>query len=154
MSVQGYDPSPKKIAVARQSAIGMDSLSFSGDDSPPGGKGLWDVVAIIDVLYLLNPASKEKVLTQCFELLKPGGTLLIKEVNTRPLLKFAWAFFVEWVAIHLVGWTMGQGLYFESQESLVSRLEARTMSVQTFNLGNGWWHPHMLLVGNKPKGIS
>lgn len=154
MTVEGYDPSIEKIKVARQSAIGIASLSFRGPESPPQGKGLWDVVAIVDVLYLLSPASKELVLTQCCDLLKPGGTLLIKEVNTRPLLKYAWAFFAEWVAIHLVGWTLGQGLYFESMESLVNRLKKRSLSIQTVDLGSGWWHPHMLLIALKPKGIS
>lgn len=150
--VQGFDPSKRKIVEAQKSLPTGAAIVFQGVDSPPTGTGVWDTVAILDVLYLLPESQKEAVIDQCLSLLKADGTLLIKEVDTRPFWKFWLTYFEEWLAIRLVGWTLGQGLYYDSGEQLAARLIRRGLSVKRVDLSSGWLHPHLLFVCKKTGG--
>lgn len=147
--VRGLDFDPKKIKQAHLLEKRFEGLSFSEGniaeaDYPPS-----DVVSLIDVLYLIPYEVQERILRRAFAALRPGGALLLKEMDTRPRRKYAWNYFQETVAVKLLGFTLGSKFYFRSREDYTRLLETIGFKVEAVPLDRGQAHPHILFIGAK-----
>jgi hypothetical protein len=85
--------------------------------------GHYDLVTLYDVLYRIPMDERDWLLRSARARLRPGGLLLIKEMDPDRPLKSAWNRGQEWISDHFLGLTMGSGFYYESPVDVLARLE-------------------------------
>jgi 2-polyprenyl-3-methyl-5-hydroxy-6-metoxy-1,4-benzoquinol methylase len=97
--VTGIDPVAGRIGAARAAAAGRNNIEFiQGDIYALGDRPPFDVITIVDVLYLLPREEQLAVLAECRRRLRPGGRLIWKTQERRPLWEFAITYLQETVA--------------------------------------------------------
>ncbi|MBN2199441.1 MAG: methyltransferase domain-containing protein [Candidatus Aminicenantes bacterium] len=149
--VTGYDLDRSKLRVAERlrRRNGWERAEFHEADivrmDPPRA----DVLTLIDVLYLIPRPGQEDVLRKCARALPRGGTLLVKEMDTRPRWKYAWNWFQETVSVRVVGFTLGRKFFFRPRREFETLLRSLGFSVETVPLDRGQIHPHILYVCRK-----
>ena len=143
--VVGVDPSPAKIAVARAASAGLPNVRFQQGTIQILADQQFDAISILDVLYLLPVQEKLEILRACRELISPGGVLVLKTNDTRPLFKYRVARLQE-AAMTRLGLTMGQGLYFLSREQNAALLELAGFRPEVKVLPSWLPYPHVLFV--------
>ena len=110
---------------------------------------LGDVITLVDVLYLI-PYDKQKIILQkCHQSLPQGGTLIIKEMDTRPRWKYVWNLLQETLAVKLIGFTLGERFFFRSQGEYLKILGQIGFTVKPVQLDKGYWYPHIVYICKK-----
>jgi 2-polyprenyl-3-methyl-5-hydroxy-6-metoxy-1,4-benzoquinol methylase len=113
-------------------------------------RGRFDVVAIMDVLYAIPIAAWDDLLSRTFERVKPGGTLLIKEMDPSSRLKDRWNRTQEAISMRLLGITMAETFNYERVEAFAARLRAHGFSeVDVKRIDFGYPHAHVLFVAKR-----
>ena len=110
-----------------------------------------DVITILDVLYLVPFDQWEAIIRKCYDCLKPGGRLLLKEMNPSLQWKFRLLTLEETLAVRILGLTLGKhkGFTFPPADE-VRRLLARVgFRVQETPIDHGYSAPHCLWIGDK-----
>ena len=113
--VEGLEHSPVRVAMARKAAAGLPNVGFKEADFRNFSPGPYDGIAFVDVLHYLSYADQEKLLLQAFRRLRPGGTLIFRDVDRRPGLSSLWNRLHEAVMTRL-GFTRAGGLHFRPAE--------------------------------------
>ncbi len=146
-SIIGVDPSPVKIAMAARLAGKLPNVEFKQGTIDGFREGELDAVAIVDVLYLLPPPEKERVLQRVRDLLAPGGRLVLKTNDTHPIWKYRWAWFQE-VLMTSVGLTMGGSHlhFFSCTETARLLHQVGFRDVQVVHLPTLLPYPHTLFA--------
>ena len=87
--ITGVDVDQAKTALAQQAAerAGV-AVCFKAVDPSWRVDGTWDSVTIVDVLYLLGAEGARAQLQAAARALAPGGTLIVKEIDTNPRWKY------------------------------------------------------------------
>ena len=155
-SVVGVDIDAEKIELAQESvrALRPDEATVrfehraSGD--VPTIEGGWDAIVFADVLYLLAPADRTRLLSECVAALAPTGLLIVKEVDTEPRFKARIAQFQEFLATKVLRITDGDALDFPSAIDLERLMKNDGLSTRVTRLDKGYFHPHCVVVGTKP----
>ncbi len=148
--VVGIDVDGAKIrAAARAAARSGRHLRF--DVMVPGElpQGPWGGIAVVDVLYLMQPADQEELLQRAARLLAPGGVLVVKEMALEPRWKFLIMRMQEVAAVRLAGITVGATLAFVPPARAAGWLTSAGLSVDCTPLHAGYPHPHHLLVARR-----
>lgn len=113
-------------------------------------RGTFDVVAVLDVLYAIPIAEWDALLARVFDRLKPGGTLLIKEMDPEARLKNAWNRLQERISMRFLGITKAETFNYERTVDFVARLErAGFRDVKVKRVDFGYPHPHVLFLARK-----
>jgi 2-polyprenyl-3-methyl-5-hydroxy-6-metoxy-1,4-benzoquinol methylase len=147
LELHGIDTDARKLAVASTSLAGKAHLRRASATDLPEGQ--LDCVTILDVLCLLPVATKAKVLRACHDALGPGGTIVLKDADTRPRWKYAPTAIEEMVAVHVLRITHGRP-HFQSMEQLERGLDAAGFTdVETARIDRGYLHPHVVLRARK-----
>ncbi len=145
LEVLGIDPAPSKIAAALATVGTRGNVRFRRqqlDDLPERD---FDAVAIVDVLYLVPRAEWTTFLARCRDTLRPGGRLLLKDVDTRPRWKFYRCVAQETLSVKLLGITLGGGFAFASRDEMIALLSTLGFrDVRAVDLGRGYLTPHIL----------
>jgi 2-polyprenyl-3-methyl-5-hydroxy-6-metoxy-1,4-benzoquinol methylase len=151
LQVLGIDPSADKIRSAQATAAGRAGVRFSAQSLESLAEGSFDAVAILDVLYLVPRSEWPAFLAGCRERLRPGGKLLLKEVDVRPRWKFYRCVLQESVSVRLLHITLGGAFAFASREEMAALLaQAGFTGVVVTDLGRGYWTPHVLYEAVRP----
>jgi 2-polyprenyl-3-methyl-5-hydroxy-6-metoxy-1,4-benzoquinol methylase len=111
-SLLGVDPAPTKIQAAKKTEAAVRNARYilgSIDDIATDSR--FDVITIVDVLYLLPEAEQKKILNACHQLLADAGVLVLKTQDTRPRWRYWWTCLQESLMVGF-GMTHGQGLHF------------------------------------------
>jgi len=90
LQLTGIDLNASRIAMAQRAAQRLDvqQVSFHvGDARDLSLEQTFDAIYMLDIVHHLPPESVEPLLRQLKQRLKPGGILLIKDVDTRPRRK-------------------------------------------------------------------
>ncbi len=153
--VHGIDIDVAKIHQANQAAAALEQdgrVSFAAvpSDWRPPASQTWDAVVICDVLYLLGAAAALDLVRACAASLRPGGMLVIKEIDTRPSWKYRLSRAQELAATRLAKITQGEVVRFVAIEELTATMEAAGLRTTRQQLDRGYPHPHLLLTGRLP----
>jgi 2-polyprenyl-3-methyl-5-hydroxy-6-metoxy-1,4-benzoquinol methylase len=148
-TVVGMDLDPKKLGQARRLESRFAGLSFREGDIAEAAYPAADVVSIIDVLYLIPREVQESILRRAFAALRPGGVLMLKDMDTAPRRKYAWNYFQETVSVKIVGFTLGSKFFFRPRADYARLLESVGFEIEAVPLDRGQWYPHILFVCRK-----
>ena len=154
LNLIGIDLDPLKIQQAKQvftkAKIGGHNLAvMSIADFPDSSV---DYIAILDVMYLVPLVLWAGILKKCYDSLKPGGLLLLKEMNTEKSGKLAILKLEENLAVNIFSLTKGEHpeFTFPPPEEICGLLRATGFEVEQTPLDRGYHVPHMLWIGHKP----
>lgn len=155
LQVLGIDIADAKIEAARKSVGTRPNIEFRSAPLEGIAEAGFDAVSVIDVLYLVPKRAWTSFLDRCFEKLRPGGTIVLKEIGTRPRWKFERLRVQEYISTRVLRITKGESMHFESGEELKRRLEnAGFEAVAVEKLDRGFASPHLMLTGRKPLHAS
>jgi 2-polyprenyl-3-methyl-5-hydroxy-6-metoxy-1,4-benzoquinol methylase len=145
LSVLGVDPAVEKVRWAQASVRGRENIRFelgTVDDVAEHG---FDVVVVLDVLYLVPRERWIRFLGDCRSRLRPAGRLLLKEVDVRPRWKFLRCVLQETLSVRLLGITLGSRFAFAGATEMTAVLEeAGFEQIERSALGRGYLTPHVL----------
>jgi 2-polyprenyl-3-methyl-5-hydroxy-6-metoxy-1,4-benzoquinol methylase len=94
--LRGLDVNARRIALARRAArrLGIENVAYEEGDARDF-KGEGDVAAayMLDIVHHVPASAVAPLIRQLRRALTPGGILLVKDVDTRPVAKrwFTWA---------------------------------------------------------------
>lgn len=153
--MHGIDIDADKIVHAQRAAQALpERLSFAVAQSGEIPPGPWDAIVIIDVLYLLPADEQHRLLAGAVGQLRPGGTLLIKEMATKPAWKVRWNQFQETLAVKVLRITEGRELTFVPSAELADGLHQFGAQTTLQQLDKGRLHAHQLLIAQLPESPS
>jgi hypothetical protein len=89
---------------------------------------------------------QEEVLRKVFEKLSPGGQLILKEVDTRPVWKYVWHYFQELLYNR-------ERLYCRSYSGFRKLLEDTGFKVSYHRIDKGYPYPHVLYQCDKERQL-
>jgi 2-polyprenyl-6-hydroxyphenyl methylase/3-demethylubiquinone-9 3-methyltransferase len=145
LEVLGIDPSAEKVRWADESAAHSPRVRFRTARLEDVEESGFDAVAVLDVLYLVPRADWPAFLSGCRERLRPGGRLLLKDVDVRPRWKFRKCVLQETLSVRLLGITLGRSFAFAGREEMAALLrDAGFDEVRITDLGRGYSTPHVL----------
>lgn len=155
-SIVGVDIDGEKISLAKKAATqlrsGEATVAFehrvSGDI--PIREGGWDAIVFADVLYLLQPQDRSRMLEACAAALSLGGVLIVKEVDTVPAFKARITKFQEFLSTRVLRITHGDQVHFPSAAELETELSRVGLTTKLFPIDKGYFHPHCVVIGTKP----
>ena len=114
--------------------------------------GEFDAVTLFDVLYRVPVTEWDALLAAAFARLRPGGLLLLKEIDPAHRWKGRWNRTQERVADAL-GMTLGDAFSYETREQMTARLAGHGFAeIEAHDLGRGYPHAHLLYVARRPAG--
>jgi SAM-dependent methyltransferase len=146
----GVDIDQDKIRHAIAAGAGTDRLTFAHAPSGAVPDGPWDAAVFVDVLYLLPAQEQRRLLTEAVGRLRPGGTVVIKEMGTEPRWKVRWNTLQETVSVKVLRITEGSSFDFVPPGTMASWLEELGLRVELRRLDRHRVHAHHLLVGTRP----
>lgn len=147
----GVDIDARKVAAARASLRPGDTTTFATVAPGELPAGPFDAVVVVDVLYLLDGAGRDALVTAAVDRLAPGGVLVVKEVADTPRWKARLAAAQERLSTGVLGITAGTHHGFDAPSALAGRLRsAGCVDVEVRPLDSGRLHPHVLVVGRRP----
>ena len=155
LDITGVDAAADKVEAARRTVRGRAGLAFACDDAVSYVErgGPFEVVAVVDMLYLLPPERQDEFISLAAGKLEAGGYLIIKEMTDRPAWKRRWCAAQEWLAVRVLGLTAGEGIYLRPGETYRRVMEEAGLAVETFDLSKGYVHPHFALRGRKEPDV-
>lgn len=86
--VIGTDLDERRVESAKKTIMGKKIEFYVKDIGDLEIKDC-DAITIYDVIHHINPEMQLSLLKQCYSKLKKGGVLLIKDVDKKPILKYA-----------------------------------------------------------------
>ena len=141
--MRGVDLNPRRIALARRAAarLGIENVGYEQVDARDF-KGDSEVAAayMLDIVHHVAPAAVPALLRQLHRAVAPGGMLLVKDVDTRPVLK-------RWFT-----WVLDKAMdprapvHYWSGEALGGALEAAGFTVRRHVMIDILPYPHILYV--------
>jgi cyclopropane fatty-acyl-phospholipid synthase-like methyltransferase len=148
----GIDIDADKILLARDAArrLGVsDRVDLrASDGSLPAGP--FDAVLCVDVLYLLGADPSADLLRDMAAVVRPGGTVVVKEMSDRPAWKARWNHVQEVGATRVFSYTEGDHLEVLTPDQITGPLRAAGLHVTQRRVDRWYPYPHELFVGTRP----
>ncbi|MBZ4394961.1 class I SAM-dependent methyltransferase [Myxococcus sp. MISCRS1] len=150
--VHAVDPDPRKVGWAREALAGLPRVKLAEgtleEVLAPALPGTCEAAVVCDVLYLLPEEKWPGFLRTARGLLRPGGRLLLKEVEGDGSWKHRKALAQEWVMVSLLGRTKASGgMVLKPRSAMRALLEDAGFTVrEVVDLGRGYTTPHVLYV--------
>jgi 2-polyprenyl-3-methyl-5-hydroxy-6-metoxy-1,4-benzoquinol methylase len=117
--------------------------------------GRFDLVTLYDVLYRVPIPQRDQLLRALRDRLRPGGVLLIKEIDPERRVKFVWNRAQEYVSDRFLGITLGSGLHYETSARLLARLGGAGFEDGAVeDVGAGYPHAHVVYTGRAPRAAG
>lgn len=154
-TVLGADIDGAKLVEARRAAaaagLGEDRLEFlevEPDWRPPTDE-LYDAVVILDVLYLLGVPGALELTRAAARVVRPGGRLLVKEMDTERRWKARFCAAQEYAATRLTHVTEGDTVELVPLADIRAVMQDEGLQVGMRSLDRHLPWPHALLVGTR-----
>ena len=139
----GSEIDKKRIILAKKISSSIPNLSFENSDLIGQSKSKFDAILAIDLLHHLNPSQKKIFLTNSFSKLKNDGILIIKDIDTKPLIKYLWNY------LHDLLMTNFSPLYFLSSSKTKKILNQNNFKIIKQGLYFNVLYPHIYYVCQK-----
>lgn len=156
-SVTGLDIDPARIASARCAAEHDPPLANAAFEAVTPGyevTGPLDAFVVVDALYLLPRERQRTTLAAAAAALRPGGLVVVKELDDRPRVKAAFARMQEVVATRVLT-PSAYGTIDPPPAALLDRwLRDAGLEVASRRLDRRRPWPHHLTVGRRPTAGS
>lgn len=137
----GVDLSGKRIEAARKAAdrLRLTNVHFEQADIRDFAvSGEWDGIFTLDLLHHVLPQSRRDFLAAARSHLRPDGTLVIKDIATRPWWKMAFT------------WVLDQAMagpchvWYQSVESQTEEIENHGFEVRSRSFRDRLPYPHVV----------
>ncbi|MFA6184824.1 MAG: class I SAM-dependent methyltransferase [Candidatus Shapirobacteria bacterium] len=139
----GSEINKKRVLIAQKVSTSISNLSFKTSDLIDKDKTLFDAIVAIDLLHHINLNQKGILLKDSYSKLKPGGFLIIKDINTKPLLKYLWNY------LHDLIMTKFSKLYFLSSVKTKNLLIKNNFKIIKQGKLFSFLYPHIYYVCQK-----
>ncbi len=146
LRITGVDLDERRIAIAEhaRSSLGIENVEFAhGDARRLALPADFDAIYMLDLLHHIPLASGRELLALCHERLTQEGVLIIKDVDTRPLLKMAFTWILDVVM------TGGELPNYRSKDSMIAELRDLGFNVVRHSLIDFLPYPHELYICTK-----
>lgn len=124
--ILGIDHDEERISLAAQASEGLSNIQIEKGNMTqlPAKKAPYSGITMIDVMHYFDYSTQEHLFQKSFELLEPGGKLLVREVNPDGGLASRWNRLYEKIATG-IGFTQSEkkDLYFRSRTGWEQTLE-------------------------------
>jgi cyclopropane fatty-acyl-phospholipid synthase-like methyltransferase len=139
----GLEINSKRVNLAQKIFSSFSNLSFKTTNLLSIQKKSFDSILAIDLFHHLNLSQKNQFLDDSFQKLKNNGTLIIKDINTKPLLKYLWNYF------HDLVMTKFSSLHFLSVSNMEKILKQHHFKVIKKGIYKNFLYPHVFYVCQK-----
>jgi predicted O-methyltransferase YrrM len=147
LTLHGFDHAAGRIDLAESARrrLGLTNITFAvGDARTEVLPESLDAVYTLDILHHLEPSDARDVLARVYDSLRAGGTLIVKDVDTRPRYKMAFTWLLD------VLMTRGERPRYWSRVELTETLRGLGFSVVRYAMVDALPYPHELYVCMKP----
>ena len=144
----GLDPNAHGIAMAQKVAakLGVKTEFFAEDVRQTAARGPFRAVYLLDVLHHIPSADQVEVVSQLTDMLEEGGTLVIKDITTKPWLGLK---FTEILDRAMVG--MKEELAYRHHNEWSELLRDLGYSVRVVRVPDVLPYPHVIIAATKGK---
>jgi SAM-dependent methyltransferase len=111
----------------------------------------FDAAVVYDVTYRMPVEVRKALFARLFQRLRPGGTLVFKDMDSDHRWKMKWARLQEWLSDHLLHISIGEGFIYQSPADIETMLrEIGFTGFEARAIDRGYPHPHMIFTARKP----
>lgn len=139
----GSEIDNKRIILAKKISSNISNLSFITSDLINQRQSDFDAILAIDLLHHLSPHQKNCFLKSSFSKLNSNSVLIIKDINSRPLLKYLWNY------LHDLIMTRFSRLYFQSPLQMKNLLAKNHFRIIKQGKYRHIFYPHVYYVCQK-----
>ncbi len=140
----GVELSSRKVKYASK---GVPNVKIINEDITKLKLPACDTILFLDVLHHLRSFDEqEKLLKYCLTLLSPNGTLLVKEIDKKPLWKYAVTSFID------NSLYPGDKFYFREEKDMMTMLTGLGLDVKFHPIHEGKPLSHVVYVARKKNG--
>lgn len=133
----------KRIILAKKISSAIPNLSFETSDLINQRQPHFDAILAIDLLHHLSPRQKNSFLKSSFSKLNSNSVLIIKDINSKPLLKYLWNY------LHDLVVTRFSRLYFLSPMQMKELLVKNHFRIIKQGKYRHIFYPHVYYVCQK-----
>ena len=113
-------------------------------------RGTFDVIVVYDVIYRLDPQSRDALFQRIYERVKPGGMFVLKDLDPSNRFKWTWNRIQETISDAVFGLTIGEGFYIDTREQIAERFARAGFTDFTWKrVDFGYPHAHIIYTGKK-----
>ena len=144
--LRGIDLNPRRIAMARRAAarLGVENATYEqGDAREFKGDGEMAAAYMLDIVHHMPAPTVRPLLRELHRCLRPGGYLLVKDVDTHPAPK-RW---FTWLLDRAMAPT--SPVHYWPAETLAAALEETGFRVRRHLMVDVLPYPHVLYVCDK-----
>jgi len=152
----GVDFDPRKLRMARQRLRDAQNLTLIEADLlvwMDTNAERFDTALLVDTLSSFEPADQDRVLIRAVSLLKPGGVLLLKIIDTTPTWKVDASRLLSGLVYRILRLSRSaqQRFWYRPATELAALLEHQGCTVTRLDLHDHHVIPHVLLVATTAK---
>lgn len=144
LRIVASDVEETRITAARKAIRDVPNLNFEVKDATGiSDRKKYDLIIFADLLHHLRKGEQEKLLDRLWEMLNEKGTLIMKDVDTRPRWKYWWNYLHDSLMA-------GQPLNYKPSEHYINYFNKKSANVR-HKIFNRKWLPysHYALVISK-----
>ncbi|HNN53243.1 MAG TPA: class I SAM-dependent methyltransferase [Pseudomonadota bacterium] len=150
----GIDPNAHRISMAKKVAerLGVKTEFYAEDVRQTAARGPFRAVYLLDVLHHIPSADQVDVVRQLTDMLEEGGTLVIKDITTKPWFGLK---FTEILDRAMVG--MKEELTYRHRNEWSDLLRDLGYQVRVVRVPDVLPYPHVIIAatkGSKPATTS
>ena len=148
----GVDIDPRRIADANEAVrrMGLDNATYQVADAAEWDTDeTFDAAYLLDLLHHLPQNEVAPFLTRLRRQLRPGGTLIVKEVEDRPLWKMWFSLLLDRL---MVGWK--EPIRYWPPTEMIELLESLGFDVKKHRMRDWLPYPHILYICRLQDGSS
>lgn len=140
LKLYAYEPDAEKIKFLRASKQKIHVINELSDNLR------YDVILIVDVLYLLSNDDREALLKKAVSMLTKNGVLIIKDMSAKPAYKAYWNRIQEYISVHVTKMTLSNGAFtIWTVEEIADFARAQGYSASLHRIDRHYIHPHAIV---------
>ncbi len=145
--ITGIDPNANRVAMAQRVARSLDLSHhrfIAGDVRNAPLEGPFDAVYVLDVMHHIPADAQRGVLERLYEMLSPGGVLVMKDITTEPHHQLL---FTEMLDRVMVGWN--EPLAYRHHRAWGELLTEIGFRVRIVRVPDVLPYPHIVISAHK-----